>query len=229
MKDSVIMTRIGKRIYEFVSGTIQDMKDAIDLIRQFKPIGITRDIHYVGTGIFFLLVLDFIFRPGSNLYSHWSELANIYKLGIVGIVGYFFARFCYEIGIMIHRLVWLCLVKNKKSKLKETWKDFMNYINNVSVELIPTQTVNHGELEEFISDTKSSSIFYERKIQAIMTESMFLGFSVLLSIFYSLYMLLAVIALLFISMISSIELAQLRIDMASFLTKKSQNSKKSIG
>jgi hypothetical protein len=200
------------------------MKDFIDLVKEIKSNNLSREFFYFLSGMFLLLILDLLFK--SNLYS----FPNIEILGTVGkiisflVIAYFLSRICSEIGDVFLGLVILIFIGNKKERLKEYVKKVKKFINGESVDIVQTEDINNTELEHFIMSNQGVNFIHERMIQSSIFERIFLGFSLILSLFYSHLFFLLTLFLLLKSIKNQIELFDLRLDAARFFT----NSRKSV-
>ena len=195
-----------------------------DLVKEMKIPGLTREIMYFISGFFLLLIINFLFKP--NLLS-FPNLAYLQNFGIavaLSTASYFLARGCREIGfLVVIFLIFLCN-ENKFSKYREYVTDLNDYINGKSVTIDDSRNVNHSELHAFIHNEQGINFSFERNVQHLIFIEIFLGFSIILAIFYSCWLLIASIILGIYAIIVQFELWGTQVDVAGYLHSRKKNA-----
>ena len=188
----------------------------IELLKEIGGNKISRDLYYCISGIFMLLVLNFLFQPAQDFYPNWAYFSSLAKGVSIFILSYFLARLCNEIGILLTNSMYFFFKKDKLNSLKRFLEKIIERINSESVSIKRDSVISDTELEYFI-DSKGASILYERKIQNLILEEIFLGFSVILFFYYSPYIIFITILLLLKTVLSDNEISDHKHDVASFM------------
>lgn len=196
------------------------MKDILNTLKELRVNNLSRDLYYVASGIFSLLILNFLFKPDINLYPNLSYFSNLERFLSLIIVSYFFSRICNELGILLGAFVKSLLINNKYLRIKNHFKKIKVYINQEPGKIQNTNEITNTELDDFISNNEGMACVHERKIQNIIFSNTLIGFLLILSLTYSLYILIITLFVLIKSLSSEIDLAYEKIEIAKFFWKK---------
>ena len=202
------------------------MNNLLDILKEFKNNSFKRDVFLVISGFFLLLILNDLFDPNFESYPNIEMFSPIGKGSAVIVVSYFFSLLCREIGYCLEKLFKWLFIRNKKAKIKSFFEKLSKHINKESTTIGNRQDINNIEVENFIFNQGGVSSVYDRMIQYIVFERVFIGFTFILVFAYSPYVLVITFFLLFKTFLTEVEIGELQIDAAHFFfdTKKASSS-----
>jgi len=203
------------------------MQNINDILKGLNSQFFMRDLLYVSLGILLLFASYLLLPSLHNKLTVISGLSNFEQDVLVVLVAYFFARFCNEVGFVLTTLVLIIFKKDKLKSLGQYSKKIFGFINeNELVINTKGSTIDEIEVDKYLLLNLHLNNVVERHIISLMIERILLGYSIIMSYYYSPKVLIVVTFLFLVSINSHIGLNELRTDVARLMEKDSEKVSK---
>lgn len=195
------------------------MTNLAEAFKEIKGNHLLIELLYCVTGLFLVLVLNYLYAPTSEVYPNWIYFNETQRAVTILIFAYFLARICNEIGRFVLSFGLFCLKNDKRKYFKNRVRDLKECINN-EVRTLDPERLNHAEIDDFIHNHSGIAFDFSRYKYSVLVKKIVLGFLVGLSFFYSPYVLILSL-LLWLNTIFEIVMArERRIEVAAFYLKQ---------
>lgn len=205
------------------------MEEKIGFLNRILKINVIRDLNYIISGFFILIIVNYFFKPSLDSYP------NIQYFGAVGryigfsILAYFTARGFNEIGGLIVHIFYFLVSKSQKYDLKQLII-FVDSICDIKVKEnealnLKQNVILHAEVIQYLYDKPEIHSLYERYAQKLMYETIFVGFTffILFFINHVLVTFLLFLVILFRTVKTKFKFAQFHNDITVLLAREKQD------
>ena len=179
------------------------MDKVTDLLKEVRGGHLLVEAIYFISGIFLLIILNYIFKPTNETYHNWVYFSDFQKSTLIFVLGYFIARICNEIGWAVKHLLLFIFRFKWKTDLDSLWVEFYSFMRE-DMEDIKTsgEDLSEADLDKFAASDTSFSYNSNRLVYIIILESILLGFVTVLAFLLS-YKLLLLSFVLWLKLIYS--------------------------
>ena len=126
------------------------MDKVTDLLKEVRGGHLLVEAIYFISGIFLLIILNYIFKPTNETYHNWVYFSDFQKSTLIFVLGYFIARICNEIGWAVKHLLLFIFRFKWKTDLDSLWVEFYSFMRE-DMEDIKTsgEDLSEADLDKF--------------------------------------------------------------------------------